>query len=153
MSITVGQPAPAFAMPTDSGHISLDALKGKRVVFYFYPKDDTSGCTAEAQQFKDDLTKYEALNAVIVGVSRDSVASHINFKTKYELPFTLASDEDGTVCETYGVWTEKSMYGRKYFGIERTTVLIDEQGIVRSVWPKVKVTGHSDAILKALADL
>jgi len=150
MNVTVGQPAPAFSMPTDSGRISLSDLKGKRVVLYFYPKDDTSGCTSEAQGFKEDFAQFAALNTVIVGVSRDGVASHVKFKAKYDLPFSLASDEDGTVCEAYGVWKQKSMYGRTYMGIERSTFLIDENGAVSSIWTKVKVTGHSKAVLKAL---
>lgn len=153
MSVTVGQAAPSFSVPTDSGTISLGELKGKKVVLYFYPKDDTSGCTSEAQGFKEDHAEFVKLGVVIIGVSKDSVASHVKFKTKYDLPFALASDEDGSLCEAYDVWKEKSMYGRKYMGIERTTVLIDENGTVLTVWPKVKVTGHSKAVLKAVQEL
>ncbi len=153
MSLTVGQAAPAFAMPTDSGSVSLDGLKGKRVVLYFYPKDDTSGCTSEAQGFKDDIALFAAANTVIIGVSKDSVASHVKFKAKYDLPFALASDEDGAVCTAYDVWKEKSNYGRKYMGIERSTFLIDETGAIRAVWTKVKVTGHTKAVLKAVQEL
>ena len=153
MSVTIGQTAPDFSMPTDSGTVSLAGLKGKKAVLYFYPKDDTSGCTSEAQGFKEDHAAFAELGVVIVGISKDSVASHVKFKAKYALPFALASDEDGAMCEAYGVWKEKSMYGRKYMGIERTTVLIDENGTVLIVWPKVKVTGHSKAVLKAVQDL
>ena len=153
MTLTIGQPAPAFAMPTDSAAVSLDELKGKKVVLYFYPKDDTSGCTSEAQGFKEDYAEFVKLGVTIIGVSKDTVASHIRFKTKYDLPFALASDLDGTVCESYGVWKEKSNYGKKYMGIERTTVLIDENGVVLQVWPKVKVTGHVKAVLAAVQAL
>lgn len=151
MSVTIGDPAPAFTLPTDEGQVSLSDFLGKRVVLYFYPKDDTSGCTSEAKAFRDDHARYLALNAEILGVSRDSPASHAKFRAKHDLPFRLASDIEGTVCEAYGVWKQKSMYGRTYMGIERTTVLIDEKGLVKAVWAKVKVTGHSAAILAALA--
>jgi peroxiredoxin Q/BCP len=120
-------------------------------VLYFYPKDDTSGCTAEACAFRDSLPDFSKLKAEVIGVSRDSVASHDKFKKKYRLPFPLASDEDGKVCQAYGVWVEKSMYGRKYMGIERSTFLIDARGIVRGVWRKVKVDGHADEVLQAAA--
>jgi peroxiredoxin Q/BCP len=153
MSVTVGQPAPTFSMPTDSGSVSLAGLKGKRIVLYFYPKDDTSGCTSEAQGFKEDIHLFRDLNTVIIGVSKDSIASHIKFKTKYDLPFDLASDEDGSTCVAYDVWKEKSNYGRKYMGIERSTFLIDENGIVLAVWNKVKVTGHTKAVLKTIQEL
>jgi len=118
-------------------------------VLYFYPKDDTSGCTAEACGFRDSLPKFDKVEAAVIGLSRDPVSAHDKFKKKYELPFTLASDEDGKVCERYGVWVEKSMYGRKYMGIERSTFLIDEKGVVRGVWRKVKVPGHVEAVLAA----
>ena len=141
-------------MPTDGGgSVTLSALKGKPVVLYFYPKDDTSGCTSEACGFRDQLPDFSGLNAVVIGVSKDSVASHDKFKAKYELPFTLASDKETGVAEAYGVWVEKSMYGRKYMGLERATFLIDKDGIVRNVWRKVKVTGHVAAVLKALKAL
>lgn len=153
MSIAVGLPAPDFTLPADSGTVSLAQLRGKNVVLYFYPKDDTSGCTTEAKAFKDDIDAYAAHNAVVIGVSKDSVASHVKFKTKYGLPFALGSDEDGAVVEAYGVWKEKSMYGKTYMGIERTTVLIDAQGVVRAVWNKVKVADHSAAVLEALKTL
>ncbi|MFC5356655.1 thioredoxin-dependent thiol peroxidase [Azospirillum himalayense] len=152
--IEVGTPAPDFTMPTDGGgSVTLSALRGKPVVLYFYPKDDTSGCTSEACGFRDQLPDFSGLDAVIIGVSKDSVASHDKFKAKYELPFTLASDKETGVAEAYGVWVEKSMYGRKYMGLERATFLIDKDGVVRNVWRKVKVTGHVAAVLKALQAL
>ncbi|MBB4266808.1 peroxiredoxin [Roseospira visakhapatnamensis] len=154
MTLAVGQPAPDVSLPTDGGgHVSLSDLAGKAVVLYFYPKDDTSGCTKEAVAFKNALGDFEAAGAVIVGVSKDPVTKHDTFKAKYDLPFTLASDADGDVCERYGVWKEKSMYGKTYMGIERTTVLIDGAGVVRHVWPKVKVPGHAEAVLEAVRGL
>jgi peroxiredoxin Q/BCP len=150
MSLKPGDKAPDFALPTDGGgKLSLSKLKGKKVILYFYPKDDTSGCTAEACGFRDNLPKFGKTDAVVIGVSRDSVASHDKFKNKHELPFTLASDEDGKVCEAYGTWVEKSMYGRKYMGIERATFLIDDKGVIRNVWRKVKVGGHVEEVLAA----
>ena len=154
MSLEVGDKAPDFALPADDGgKIALKDLKGKAVVLYFYPKDDTSGCTVEACAFRDAFPDFSKVKAEIVGISRDSVKSHDKFKAKHELPFTLASDEDGKVCEAYGTWVEKSMYGRKYMGIERATFLIDGKGIIRGVWRKVKVPGHADELLKAAAAL
>jgi peroxiredoxin len=154
MSVETDQPAPDFSMPTDGGgHVSLADLRGKTVVLYFYPKDDTSGCTKEAIAFKEALADFEAADAVIVGVSKDPVTKHDKFKAKHDLPFTLASDADSDVCERYGVWKEKSMYGKTYMGIERTTVLIDGAGVVRQVWPKVKVAGHAEAVLEAVRAL
>lgn len=150
MSVSIGDKAPDFTLPTDGGGtVSLSSLRGKPVVVYFYPKDDTSGCTAEACGFRDSFPKFGKVEAAVIGISKDSVASHDKFKKKYELPFTLASDTEGKVCESYGVWVEKSMYGRKYMGIERATFLIDEKGVVRGVWHKVKVPGHVDAVLAA----
>jgi peroxiredoxin Q/BCP len=154
MSIGIGDKAPDFTLPADGGgSLSLKALRGKPVVLYFYPKDDTSGCTAEACAFRDNLPDFSKVKAEIVGVSRDSVASHDKFKKKHKLPFPLASDEEGKVCQAYGVWVEKSMYGRKYMGIERSTFLIDGKGVVRGVWRKVKVPGHAEEVLKAAAQL
>ena len=154
MTIVVGDKAPSFKMPADGGgELSLDALKGKAVILYFYPKDDTPGCTKEACGFRDALPDFSAANAAIIGVSKDSVAKHDKFKAKYELPFALGADEDGAVCEAYGTWVEKSMYGRKYMGIERATFLIDGEGVLRGVWRKVKVNGHVDAVLTATKDL
>ena len=154
MSVTIGEKAPDFTMPTDgNGHVALQQLRGKPVILYFYPKDDTSGCTAEACGFRDSFPDYGKTGAVVIGVSRDSVASHDKFKKKHTLPFTLGSDSDGKVTEDYGVWVEKSMYGRKYMGIERATFLIDKEGVVRNVWHKVKVTGHVAEVLKAVQAL
>ncbi len=154
MSVKIGDKAPDFTMPTDgNGHVSLQQLRGKPVIVYFYPKDDTSGCTAEACGFRDSFPDYGKTGAVVVGISRDSVASHDKFKTKHALPFILGSDTDGKVTEDYGVWVEKSMYGRKYMGIERATFLIDKAGVVRNVWHKVKVTGHVAEVLKAVQAL
>jgi peroxiredoxin Q/BCP len=147
--VKAGDKAPDFDLPTENGRISLASLKGKAVVLYFYPKDDTSGCTAEAQAFTDSAAAFEKAGAVVVGVSKDSVKRHANFRTKYDLAVTLASDEPGETIERYGVWVEKSMYGRKYMGIERATFLIDKQGVVRQVWRKVKVPGHADEVLKS----
>ncbi|MDG3444353.1 thioredoxin-dependent thiol peroxidase [Nitrospirillum amazonense] len=154
MAVEVGTPAPDFTMPTDGGgSVTLSSLKGRPVVLYFYPKDDTSGCTAEACGFGESLPHFEKVDATIIGVSKDSVASHDKFKKKYNLPFTLASDADSDVCERYGVWVEKNMYGRTYFGIERATFLIDKDGQVAKVWRKVKVPGHVDAVLEAVKAL
>lgn len=154
MSLVVGDKAPDFTLLADGGgKLSLKALKGKPVVLYFYPKDDTSGCTAEACAFRDASPDFSKIKAQIVGISRDSVASHDKFKKKYELTFPLASDEDGKVCEAYGTWVEKSMYGRKYMGIERSTFLIDGKGVIRAIWRKVKVPGHAEEVLQAVTAL
>ena len=131
MSVEVGSPAPDFTMPTDGGgEVSLSGLRGKKVVLYFYPKDDTSGCTKQACGFRDSLPDFTGIDAVVIGVSKDSVASHDKFKKKYELPFVLASDQGSDTAEKYDVWKEKSMYGKKYMGIERSTFLIDGDGRV-----------------------
>ena len=152
--IDVGDKAPAFTMNTDGGgSVSLKDLKGKTVVLYFYPKDDTPGCTKQACGFRDAMPDFTGIDAEIIGVSKDSVAKHDKFKAKFELPFALASDEDGTVCEAYGTWVEKSMYGRKYMGIDRATFLIDEKGVIRGAWRKVKVPGHVEAVLAAAQGL
>lgn len=154
MSATEGKKAPAFSMPTDGeGSTSLKDLKGQMVVLYFYPKDSTPGCTIEACDFRDLMADFSKIDATIIGVSKDSVKRHDNFKSKYELPFALASDAESDVCERYGVWVEKSMYGRKYMGIERATFLIDAKGTVRKVWRKVKVKGHADEVLAAIQAL
>jgi peroxiredoxin Q/BCP len=138
-------------MPTDGGgQVSLKDFKGRKLVMYFYPKDDTPGCTAESCAFRDQLPAFEKLKVSVLGVSKDSPASHDKFKKKYELNFPLASDEDGAVCEAYGVWVEKSMYGKKYMGIERSTFLIDEQGKIAQIWSKVKVDGHVDEVKAAI---
>jgi peroxiredoxin Q/BCP len=149
-----GQTAPDFTLPRDGGgQITLSALRPKAVVLYFYPKDDTSGCTAEAKDFTAMAAEFEAAGAVVVGVSKDSAASHDKFVNKYGLGVILASDEGSDVCERYGVWAEKSMYGKKYMGIERSTFLIDGAGTVRQVWRKVKVPGHAEAVLAAVKAL
>ncbi|HAD87477.1 MAG TPA: thioredoxin-dependent thiol peroxidase [Rhodospirillaceae bacterium] len=154
MTLTVGDKAPAFNLPTDGGGtLALEGLKGKTVVLYFYPKDDTPGCTTEAQGFRDAIKDFEKAGAVIVGASKDSVARHDKFKAKYDLPFHLVSDEDGTLCEAYGVWVEKNMYGRKYMGIQRATFLIDGTGVIREIWPKVKVKEHTAEVLAAVQAL
>ena len=151
MALDIGDKAPEFTLPTDGdGSVSLAKLKGKKVVLYFYPKDDTSGCTAEACAFRDMFPRFKKMDATVIGISRDSVASHDKFKKKYELPFTLASDAEGKVTEKYGVWVEKSMYGRKYMGIERATFLVDEKGKIQQIWHKVKVPGHADEVLKSV---
>lgn len=154
MTTEIGKAAPAFTMPTDGGgSVSLEALKGKKVILYFYPKDDTPGCTKEACGFRDNLPAFGGAEAVVIGVSRDSAASHDKFKAKYELPFTLASDEDGKVCEAYGTWVQKSMYGKTYMGIERATFLIDGAGVLRREWRKVKVPGHVEEVLAAAKEI
>jgi thioredoxin-dependent peroxiredoxin len=154
MSVDAGDKAPAFKMATDDGgEVSLASLKGRPVVLYFYPKDDTPGCTKEACGFQEALPDFSKVDAAIIGVSRDSIARHKNFKSKYGLNFTLGSDEDGSVCESYGVWKEKKNYGRTYMGIERSTFLIDGKGVIRNVWRKVKVNGHVDEVLEAVKAL
>jgi len=150
MNLEVGDKAPSFTLPADGGgKVSLKDLKGKKVVLYFYPKDDTSGCTAEACSFRDSLPDFSKVKASVIGISRDSIESHDKFKKKFHLTFPLASDESGKVCEAYGTWVEKSMYGKKYMGIERSTFLIDDKGFIRGIWRKVKVPGHAEEVLKA----
>ena len=150
MALSIGDVAPSFEVNIDgSGKFSLSEAKGSPVVLYFYPKDDTPGCTKEACGFRDAFPDFSALNATIVGVSKDTVTKHDKFKAKYELPFHLASDEDGSLCEAYGTWVEKSMYGKKYMGIERATFLIDASGVIQGIWRKVKVNGHVEEVLEA----
>ena len=150
----VGDKAPAFTMPTDGGgSVKLSDLKGKTVVLYFYPKDDTTGCTKEACGFNDTLPNFSKLKAEVIGVSRDSVASHDKFKKKYGLKFRLGSDADGKVSDAYGTWGEKTLYGRKYMGMERATFLIDGKGVIRQVWRKVKVPGHVEEVMAAIKAL
>lgn len=150
MTVNPGDTAPDFTMPTDGGGtVTLSGLSGRKVVLYFYPKDDTPGCTKEASGFRDTMPDFSALEAEIIGISKDTVASHDRFKAKHGLNFRLACDADGRVCEGYGVWVEKSMYGRKYMGIERATFLIDGAGVVRRVWRKVTVPGHVEEVLQA----
>lgn len=147
-----GDVAPQFSLPATSGEtISLKALKGKLVVLYFYPKDDTSGCTTEACEFRDSWRDVQANGAVVLGVSPDDVASHEKFRAKYKLPFPLLADTDHAVAEAYGAWGDKSMYGRKYKGILRTTYLIGRDGRIARVFEKVKAKGHAGEVLAALA--
>ena len=149
--IREGDLAPNFTLPADDeGDVSLEDLRGKSVILYFYPTDDTSGCTTEACEFRDTLSRIERDGAVVLGVSPDPVASHKKFKDKYDLNFPLLADEDHAVAEAYGVWKEKSMYGRKYWGVERTTFLIDPEGNVEKVWRRVKPKGHAEAVAAEL---
>jgi peroxiredoxin Q/BCP len=148
-----GAKAPAFKLPADDGTtVALKDLKGRPVVLYFYPKDDTSGCTTEACEFRDSWHAVQAAGAVVLGVSPDGVPSHQKFKRKYELPFTLLSDEDHAVAEAYGAWGEKNMYGRKYFGVLRTTYIIDARGKITHVFSKVKPRGHAAEVRAALVE-
>jgi peroxiredoxin Q/BCP len=154
MALKTGSKAPSFKLATDgAGSVSLSELKGRPFVLYFYPKDDTSGCTKEAIGFSENHKKFEKLGVSIVGVSKDSTALHDKFKKKYGLKITLGSDPDIETAKAYGVWVEKSMYGRKYMGMERATFLIDAKGVIREIWHKVKVPGHVEAILEAVKAL
>lgn len=147
-----GDMAPDFTLSADDGtEVILSALRGRKVVLYFYPKDDTSGCTTQACELRDNRSDIEDMGAIVLGVSPDPLRSHVKFKEKYGLNFPLLSDEDHRVAEAYGVWKEKSMYGRKYWGIERSTFLIDEKGIVSEAWRKVKPKGHAERVREALA--
>jgi thioredoxin-dependent peroxiredoxin len=154
MALKAGDEAPAFDLPTDGGDwVRLSDLRGRPLVLYFYPKDDTSGCTREALDFAAAWPTFEEAGVALVGISKDAIASHDRFKAKHNLPFALASDETGAVVEAYGSWVEKSMYGRRYMGIDRSTFLIDGAGRVREVWRKVKVPGHVAAVLTAAKGL
>lgn len=149
--LEIATQAPDFTLPQGDGtEVTLSALKGGPVVLFFYPRDDTPGCTKESIAFSEGLEAFEAAGAKVFGISKDSVASHLKFAAKRDLSVPLLSDEHGTVCEEYGVWKEKNMYGKKYMGIERTTYLIDAEGNVAMVWPKVKVPGHAEAVLTAV---
>ena len=151
MTITIGRKAPAFSLPSDTGEtISLDDLRGKPVVLFFYPKDDTPGCTTEACEFRDSWVAVQRSGAVVLGVSPDGVDSHRRFREKFSLPYPLLADEDHAVAEAYGVWGEKSMYGKKYYGVLRTTFIIDAAGSVHRVFEKVKPAGHAAEVLEAL---
>lgn len=151
MPLTIGAAAPDFTLPASGNHtISLSQYQGKqKVVLYFYPKDDTSGCTTEAKDFRDAMAQFEAAGVVVLGLSKDTATCHDKFIAKHELNFHLLSDEQGEVCESYGVWVQKSMYGKTYMGIQRATFLIDKQGKIAALWPKVSVTGHAQEVLKA----
>jgi thioredoxin-dependent peroxiredoxin len=154
MELKVGDKAPTFKLKNQDGKtISLSDLKGKPVVLYFYPKDDTSGCTKEACNFRDEFPKFGKMKAEIIGISADSVESHKKFAEKYKLPFNLLCDEQKDVIEKYGVWQEKSMYGRKYMGIVRTTFIIDSSGKISKIFPKVKVDQHNEEVMEALKEL
>ena len=153
-SVTLGKKAPAFSLPATSGKtIALADLKGKNLVLYFYPKDSTPGCTTEGQEFRDHYDEFQKLNTEILGVSRDSLKSHENFKAKQAFPFELLSDSEETLCQLFDVIKEKNMYGKKVMGIERSTFLIDGKGILRAEWRKVKVAGHVDEVLNAIKAL
>jgi peroxiredoxin Q/BCP len=148
--LEIGDIAPDFTLPTDgSGELTLSGIRGQQVVLYFYPKDDTSGCTKEACDFREKIQEFEKAGVVVLGLSPDSVQRHNKFKAKYDLPFSLIADEEKVALEAYGVWVEKSMYGRKYMGVERSTFLIDAEGRIKASWRKVKVPGHVDAVLSA----
>ena len=152
--VAIGQTAPQFELPRDGGGtLSLASLKGKSVVLYFYPKDDTSGCTAEAIDFSGLKADFEKAGAVVVGISPDSVKSHTKFKSKHDLAVDLVADEERKTLEAYGVWVEKSMYGRKYMGVERSTFLIAPDGRIARIWNKVKVPGHAKEVLEAVRAL
>lgn len=151
MTLAIGSPAPDFTAVSNTGEtITLSQFRGQYVVLYFYPKDDTPGCTKEACGFRDALPDFSDANAIVLGVSRDDTASHAKFVKKFDLNFPLLADTEGTITEAYGVWVEKSMYGKKYMGIERTTFLIDKNGKISQVWPKVKVDGHAAEVLQAI---
>jgi len=149
--LTVGDKAPSFELMTDGGNVvSMKSLLGRKVILYFYPKDDTSGCTKEAIDFTSLSKKFGKLGAVVLGVSKDDVKTHEKFVKKHKLGVQLLSDVEGKLCEAYGVWVEKNMYGRKYMGIERATFLISAEGVIDQIWRKVKVTGHAEAVLNAI---
>ena len=150
MDLKPGDKAPKFRLATDgAGEVSLASLKGQPFVLYFYPKDDTSGCTKEAIGFSESKRKFDALGVTVVGISKDSAASHDKFKAKYKLKIVLGSDPETETALSYRVWVEKSMYGRKYMGMERATFLVDAKGVIREIWRKVKVSGHVEAVLAA----
>lgn len=152
--VSIGKKVPAFSLPaTGDQTIKFSTLKGKNIVLYFYPKDSTPGCTLEGQDFRDNIRKFSSRNCVVLGVSRDKLASHEKFKEKQCFPFDLLSDVDETLCNLFDVIKEKNMYGKKMMGIERSTFLIDEKGVLRNEWRKVKVKGHVDEVLEALKTL
>lgn len=148
MTLNIGDLAPDFTLPSDTGtHVTLSALRGKKVVLYFYPKDDTPGCTKEACDFRDQFGKFNAKDALIFGISKDNIKSHTQFKKKYDLPFTLLIDAKADVCEAYGVVDKKSLFGKTFLGINRSTFLIDENGMISAIWRNVKVPGHVEKVL------
>ena len=151
--VDAGSKAPDFTLPSDTdGSVTLSDFRGRKVVLYFYPKDDTSGCTTQACDLRDAMPRFEDVDAVVLGVSPDPVSSHAKFRAKYDLNFPLLADEDHAVAEAYGVWKEKSMYGRTYMGIERSTFLIDEDGVVQEAWRKVSPKQHVELVMGALGD-
>ncbi|PHZ83612.1 thioredoxin-dependent thiol peroxidase [Paremcibacter congregatus] len=152
--LETGQPAPDFSLPIETGEtLSLNDFKGRKLVLYFYPKDSTPGCTTEAKDFTALKQEFTDANAVVIGASKDSLKRHQNFINKQDLSISLISDEEGVLCESYGVWILKKLYGREYMGIERATFLIDEKGTIRNIWHKVKVKGHAAAVLEAVKAL
>jgi peroxiredoxin Q/BCP len=153
MTLEVGDKVPAFKGVTANGPIAAKDIKGSNTVLYFYPKDDTPGCTVEACAFRDNLPKFKKLDAKVYGISKDDLKSHAKFTDKYELPFTLISDSDGSICEAFGTWVEKKNYGKTYMGIERATYLIDKEGVIRHIWRKVKALGHADEVLATLKSI
>lgn len=154
MLLSLDQPAPSFTTATElNPTLTLNSFKGRHLILYFYPKDDTPGCTLESCGFRDVYPEIQQYQGVVLGVSKDSLSSHKKFRTKYELPFELAADTEGTLCSLYDVLQEKSMYGKKYIGIERSTFLIDHEGILRKMWRNVKVPGHIQEVLEALKNL
>lgn len=154
MALKEGSKAPDFTLATDSdAKLKLSSLKGKNVVLYFYPKSDTPGCTTEACEFRDQNAAYAKADTVVLGVSPDPVKAQAKFRTKFDLPFTLLADEEHAVAEKYGVWVEKSMYGKKYMGVERSTFIINKDGKIAKIFPKVKPAGHAAEVLAALADV
>jgi len=150
---SIGQPAPAFTVSGPDGDLTLASFSGKGLVLYFYPKDDTPGCTKEAQGFSEMAAEFEKAGVALLGVSKDSTASHVKFTKKYELAFPLGSDPEGRAIEAYGAWVEKSMYGRQYMGIDRSTFLIDRSGKLVRIWRKVKVPGHVAEVFKAAQEM
>ncbi|HEY4328730.1 MAG TPA: thioredoxin-dependent thiol peroxidase [Phycisphaerae bacterium] len=154
MQLQPGMPAPAFTLPTTTGkEVSLEGLRGQAIILYFYPKDDTETCTKQACAFRDAMPRFKKLDALVLGISPDSVQSHEKFRKKYKLPFILLADEGHAITERYGVWKEKSMYGRTYMGVERTTFIIDPRSTITHVFPKVRVKGHVDRLAEALQSL
>lgn len=150
MSLKAGDKVPAFKGVTQEGPISAKDLKGQSYVLYFYPRDDTPGCTIEACAFRDNLPKFTRLKTKVFGVSKDDLKSHQKFTEKFELPFVLISDSDGSICEAFGTWVEKKNYGKTYMGIERATYLVDEKGVITNIWRNVKANGHAEEVLETL---
>jgi peroxiredoxin Q/BCP len=154
MSLALGDKAPDFSLISDENQtVSLKDFQGKKIVLYFYPKDDTPGCTQEACDFRDSIEQFSDNNTAILGISKDSPARHQKFKAKYQLPFTLLADVNGDICAAYGVLDKKSLFGKTFLGIQRSTFLIDEQGIIRAIWRKVKVKGHSEQVLNEFSNV